>query len=155
MARKSKPADDEIFVESSPLSPEDERLDKLFDEMEGGSLKSLEDAARQIITLSTTLLGAFFGLLALKDAPAYLGFFEVKLIGGLALISFMAALFFALQAVSPKRYEYPRASLTAKRKILDEMIALKHQSVNMASWIFGFGAFLMLVAALDILIFRL
>ena len=69
MARKSKPADDEIYVESSPLSPEDERLDKLFDEMEQGSLKTLEDAARQIITLSTALLGAFFGLLAFKDAP--------------------------------------------------------------------------------------
>ena len=69
MAKKSKPTEEEVFVESMPLSPEDERLDKLFDEMETGSLKTLEDAARQIITLSTTLLGAFFGLLAFKDAP--------------------------------------------------------------------------------------
>ena len=62
MAQKSRRSStDEIFVESSPLAPEDERLDKLFDEMESGSLKTLEDAARQIITLSTTLLGAFFG----------------------------------------------------------------------------------------------
>ncbi len=148
---KRKNAEDEIFVESAPLSPEDERLDKLFDEMETGSLKTLEDAARQIITLSTTLLGAFFGLMAFKDAPTYLKFFEIKAIGTLALISFMAALYFALQAVSPKRYTFSHANLTAKRKILEELLNHKHEMVNRASWIFGFGAFLMLVAALDIL----
>jgi hypothetical protein len=148
---KRKKDDDEIFVESAPLSPEDERLDKLFDEMEQGSLKALEDAARQIITLSTTLLGAFFGLLAFKDAPSYLGYMEIKVIGTLALISFMAALYYALRAVSPKRYTFSHANLTAKRKILEEMLNHKHEMVNKASWIFGFGAFLMLVAALDIL----
>lgn len=63
---------------AAPLSEEDGRLDKLFDEMEQGSLKTLEDAARQIITLSTTLLGAFFGLLAFKDAPEYLKYTEIK-----------------------------------------------------------------------------
>lgn len=155
MARKNKPGEDEFFVTSSPLSAEDERLNKLFDEMETGSLKTLEDAARQIITLSTTLLGAFFGLMAFKDAPAYLGFLEIKTIGALALIAFLSALCFALQAISPKRYNFPRASLTAKRKTLDEMLTHKHNAVNRASWIFGFGAFLMLAAALDILIFRL
>jgi hypothetical protein len=155
MPWKRKTSDDEIFVPSSPLSAEDERLNKLFDELEQGSLKSLEESAKQIITLSTTLLGAFFGLLALKDAPVYLGFFEVKLIGGLALIAFMVALYFALQAVSPKRYEFSRASLTEKRKVLENMISSKHQAVTIAAWIFGLGAFLMLVAALDILVFRL
>ncbi len=151
MARKSKPTEDEIFVTSSPLSPEDERLDKLFDEMEAGSLKTLEDAARQIITLSTTLLGAFFGLLAFKDAPAYLKFVDVKVLGMLAAGTFFVALLFALLAVSPKRYDFPRASLTEKRKILDKMLKRKHGAVNWASWIFGFGALLMLAAALDIL----
>lgn len=151
MAKKSKPTEEEVFVESMPLSPEDERLDKLFDEMETGSLKTLEDAARQIITLSTTLLGAFFGLLAFKDAPSYLGFIEIKIIGTLALTCFLWALFFALQAVSPKQYTFSHANLTAKRKILEEMLSHKHGMVNRASWIFGSGAFLMLVAALDIL----
>ena len=150
MAKRKKDEED-IFVDSVPLSPEDERLDKLFDEMETGSLKTLEDAARQIITLSTTLLGAFFGLLAFKDAPSYLGFIEIKIIGTLALTCFLWALFFALQAVSPKQYTFSHANLTAKRKILEEMLSHKHGMVNRASWIFGSGAFLMLVAALDIL----
>ncbi|MFZ5820274.1 MAG: hypothetical protein ACOYYJ_10255 [Chloroflexota bacterium] len=146
---------DEILVSSSPLSAQDERLEKLFDEMEQGSLKTLEDAARQIITLSTALLGAFFGLLAFKDAPAYLGFCEIKIIGTGALLAFLVSLFFALAAISPKRYDFPRASLTEKRKVLDEMLKRKHNAVNWASWIFGLGALLMLAAALDILIFRI
>ncbi len=151
---KTPPAD-EIQATSAPLTEEDERLEKLFDDMEQGSLKTLEDAARQIITLSTTLLGAFFGLLALKDAPAYLGFFEVKAMGALALSAFLMALTFALQAVSPKRYDYPRASLSRKREILEEMLSTKHEAVNKASWVFGIGAALVLLAALDILIFRI
>ena len=156
MAKRNKQSkDDEIFVESSPLSPEDERLDKLFDEMESGSLKTLEDAARQIITLATTLLGAFFGLLAFKDAPAYLGFVEVKLIGAGALLAFFVALYYALMAVSPKRYKYSRASLTEKRNILGQMLERKRSAVNTAAWTFGLGILLMLFAALDILIFRL
>lgn len=155
MTRKSKPANDGIFIESSPLSPEDERLDKLFDEMEQSSLKTLEESARQIITLSTTLLGAFFGLLAFKDAPDYLQFVEIKIIGTGALLAFLAALFFALRAVSPKRYDFSHANLTEKRKILNEMLQRKHNAVDWASWIFALGASLMLSAALDILIFRI
>ena len=155
MVRKSKPTEGDIFVESTILSPEDERLDKFFDEMETGSLKTLEDAARQIITLSTTLLGAFFGLLAFKDAPDYLNYADVKILGMLASGSFFIALLFALLAVSPKKYKFSRASLTEKRKILEEMLTTKHNAVNSASWIFGIGVLFMIAAALDILILRI
>jgi hypothetical protein len=123
--------------------------------MEQGSLKTLEDAARQVITLSTTLIGAFFGLLAFKDAPDYLAFVDVKILGLLAAGSFFVALLFALVAVSPKRYDFSRASLTEKRQILNAMLQHKKNAVNWASWTFGIGALLMLFAALDILIFRI
>lgn len=155
MPKATKLDEVEIVVSSSPLSAQDERLDKLFDEMEQGSLKTLEDAARQIITLATTLLAAFFGLLALKDAPAYLQCADVKALGALAACAFFASLLCALRAVSPKRYDFPRASLTEKRNILNNMLSRKHGAVTWASWIFGLGALLMLAAALDILIFRL
>ncbi len=155
MPAKNKTSVDDIVVISSPLSAQDERLNKLFDEIEGGSLATLEDAARQIITLSTALLGAFFGLLAFKDAPAYLGHMEIKVIGAFALIAFLLSLFLALRAVSPRRYDYPRANLTAKRRIFDEILTSKHTAVRWASGVFGMGAFLMLLAALDILIFQI
>jgi hypothetical protein len=155
MAKKNSTSEDGIVVASSLLSESDERLEKSFDEMESGSLETIENAARQIITLSTALLGAFFGLLAFKDTPAYLGYVEIKVVGAMALTGFLLSLFLALGAVSPKRYDFPRASLTAKRKALKEMLGRKQSSVAWASWTFGFGAFMMLVAALDILIFRI
>jgi hypothetical protein len=155
MAKKNDLSRDDIVVTSSMLSDEDIRLEKLFDEIETSSLGTLENAARQIITLSTALIGAFFGLLAFKDAPTYLGFFEIKLVGAMALTAFLLSLFLALRAVSPRRYEFPQASLTAKRRALNEMLTRKQDSVVWASWTFGTGAFLMLVAALDILIFRI
>lgn len=155
MAKKNNSSKDEIVVTSSTLSESDERLEKLFDEMESGSLETLENAARQIITLSTALLGAFFGLLAFKDAPTYLGFVEIKIIGAIALIAFLLSLFLALRAVSPNPYEYPQASLTAKRRVLEGILLRKQTSVSWGSWFFGIGAFFMLAAALDILIFRI
>ena len=39
--------------------------------------------------------------------------------------------------------------------ILDQMLERKRSSVNTAAWTFGLGILLMLLAALDILIFRL
>ena len=155
MANKNKNTKDEIVVESLRLTPEDERLDKLFDEMEQGSLNTLEDAARLLITLSTTLLGAFFGLLAFKDAPSYLKFVDVKVLGILASGSFFVSLLFALLAVSPRHYNFARASLTEKRQMLDQMLQRKYGAVNWAAWLFGLGALLMLAAALDILLFRI
>lgn len=155
MPRKTKLTNDEIEVVVSPLSPQDEQLSALFDKLESGSLETLEDAARQIITLSTALLAAFLGLLAFNNAPAYLKFLEIKIIGAGALLAFFLSLFAALIAVSPKQYDFPRASLTAKRQVLDAMLKRKQDAVVWASWIFGVGAFLMLAAALDILLFRI
>lgn len=111
-------------------------MDALFDEMEQGSLKSLRDAARQIITLSTTLLDAFFGLLAFKDALEYLIYIKIMIIGAGASLAFLIALFIALSAVSPKRYDFPYASLTQKRIILNDMLALKHKFVG---WLHGYS----------------
>jgi len=155
MPTQTDPEQEGVLALSAPLSAADERLERLFDEMEAASLKTLEEAARQIITLATALLGAFFGLLALEEAPKYLGFLEIKVIGAGTLTAFFVALLCALLAVSPRRYEYPRASLTAKRAILNEMLARKHRLVRLASWMFALGALLMLAAALDILLFRL
>jgi hypothetical protein len=144
-----------IPVPAQPLSAEDEHLEKLFDGLESDSLKTLEEAARQIITLSTALLGAFFGLLSLEKAPQYLGFAEVKFLGSATLIAFFLALLLALLAIAPRRYLFPRASLTVKRALLNEILQRKHRRVRLASWLFGLGALLMLLAALDLLLLRL
>ena len=155
MTRKNNPPKDEIFAASSPLSESDENLEKLFDKIESDSLETLENASRQIITLASALLGAFFGLLAFKDIPAYLAFLEIQIVGALALTAFFGSLFCALQGISPNSYEFVRSSLTAKRKTLNEMLVRKRRSVLWATRFFGIGSFFMLVAAVDILLFRI
>ena len=130
-------------------------LNTFFDKMEQGSLKTLEEAARQIITLSTALLAAFFGLLAFTEVPPYLKYMDVKVLGVLAAAFFFAALLAALFAVLPKRYDFPRASLTEKRRILDNLLSRKDIAVQVSTWLFGAGALLLFAATLDILLFSI
>ena len=148
------PSDEEILeVGSEPLSSNDERLERLFDEMEKDSLKTLEDAARLIITLCTTLLTAFFALLALKDGPSYLDVTGIKILAALAMGGFFAALFFALDAVLPRKYTYARNDLTGKRYVLQAMLSAKRTAVSRAMLVFGAGVLLMLLTAVIALFF--
>ena len=147
--------DDEIEIISTRLSDSDMRLNKLFEDMERSSLDTLENAARQIITLGTSLIAAFFGLLALKDAPAYLDYYDVKVFGGLALTSFFFAVLAALIAVYPEKYDFSQASLTAKQSIYNKMLTRKHDAAHWATRIFIAGVFFLLAAVLDILMLRL
>jgi hypothetical protein len=61
---------DEEELRGVPLEADDEALIVLFQELEKESLDTLDAAGRQVITLTTTLLGLFFGVLALSDAPS-------------------------------------------------------------------------------------
>ncbi|NLP09408.1 hypothetical protein GX408_03315 [bacterium] len=147
--------DEIIEVPSEKLTPADERLEALFDEMEKGSLEALESAARQIITLCTTLLAAFWGILAFKDMPVYITCPDVKSLTVAALVSFFIALAFALRVVLPRHHLFHRADLTGKRTILHNMLKRKRTALRWAAWFFGFAAFMMLITALDVLIFHL
>ena len=142
-------------VPAEKLTPADTRLEALFDDLEKESLKTLEEAARQIVTLSTALLAAFFGLLAFKDVPAFLTYADVKVLAALSLGGFFSALFYALDAVLPRRYTFAHADLTEKRRTLETMLSLKQTAVRRASWAFGIATLLMLAAALDILLFHI
>lgn len=140
--------DDELVVVEE-LSEADKRLMALFDKLETGSLDTLEAAARQIITLVTGLLGLFFGVLALKDAPSYLALDMVKLLGALALGFLVAALFFALEVVIPRKY-HPQ-DLGDMRRMLQEMLERKRAGLARAIWTFGGGALFLLAVTLVIL----
>lgn len=142
-------------VPSEKLTPADERLEALFDEMEKSSLDTLESAARQIITLCTTLLAAFWGILAFKDTPEYITCPDVKSLTAAALVSFFVALAFALRVVLPRHHLFHRADLTEKRAILHDMLKQKRTAQQRAARFFGIAAFMMLITALDVLIFHL
>jgi hypothetical protein len=142
-------------VPSRPLTTSEARLADLFAGLEEKSLDTLETAARQIVTLCTTLLAAFFGLLSLKDAPAFLGYCEVKILAALALLGFLVALACALTVLLPRHYRFLTGDLTAMRSALATMLITKRRGVTAAAIVFGVSALAMFAAALDILLLHI
>ncbi len=137
-----------IHVPAQEMTEADRRLDELFARMEVESITTLESHARQIVTLSTTLLAAFFGLLSLSNRPAFLALKGVQICAAVTLTAFLVALLFALDALLPRRYEVPAADLTAKREVLNRLLRRKETAVKRATYTFGAAAGLMLVTAL-------
>ncbi len=138
-------------VESAPLSPADERLVGYFRDLEQKSLETLEGAARQLITLVTTLLGLFFGVLAFKDNPAYLALPAVRVLGGLSAGLYVLALFLALDVVMPRRLEVPIADLTRMRRLLRGLFDRKSRSLLWAQVAFALGTLALLALILLLL----
>ena len=136
------------FAPPQELTPADQRLDDLFDRLEAESIPTLEGHARHIVTLTTTLLAAFFGLLSLGKRPAFLSHTPVQILAGLAATAFFAALLFALDALRPRRYAAPRADLTAKRQILEALLCRKTAALTLATAAFGLAVALMLIIVL-------
>jgi len=136
------------FVPPQALTPADQRLDDLFDRLEAQSITTIEGHARHLVTLSTTLLAAFFGLLSLNERPAFLNQTLVQILAGLAAVAFFAALLFALDALRPQRYAAPRADLTAKRQILENLLRRKTAALALATMAFGLAVALMLLIVL-------
>ncbi len=143
----------EIPVPSAPLSPADENLLEYFQDLERASLKTLEEAARQLITLVTALLGLFFGVMAFRDAPAYLASTAVQALGAAAVVFYVLTLFLALDVVMPRRFERPAADLTAMRAVLQRLFARKSRSLRGAQLAFALAT-LFLLALILALLFR-
>jgi hypothetical protein len=141
------------YAESAPLSKADEDLLEYFKSLERNSLDAIDGAARQIVSLVTTLLGLFFGILAFKDNPSYLALEAVKLTGALSAVLFIVALFFALDVVMPRSFDVPSADLAAMQKLLLDLFNQKSRSLLWAQIAFGIGT-LCLLAVIILLLFR-
>jgi hypothetical protein len=139
-------------AQSAPLSKADENLLDYFKDLESKSLETIESAAKQIISLVTTLLGLFFGVLVLRGDAASIASFEIKLFGLLALLGYFAALFFALDVVMPRRFNIPGADLTAMRATLEELFERKSHALILAQLAFGAATFCLLAVTLLLLI---
>ncbi len=138
-----------IEVVAYPADPEARKLSAFFDTLEQESLTRLEDAARQIITLATTLLTLAVGLLALGGDPVPAALAEMPVIGagGAALVALFLALVAALDVVVPARYSYRQGSLADRRQALDAMLAHKRRALSAAVLFFGFAMLGLLVLA--------
>mgnify|MGYP001274496853 CR=1 FL=1 len=128
-----------IEVVAYPADPEARKLSAFFDTLEQESLTRLEEAARQVITLATTLLTLAVGLLALGgDAvPPHLAAPLVLAAGAATIVALFLALVAALDVVVPARYGYRQGSLADRRQALDAMLAHKSRALRAAVVFFG------------------
>lgn len=142
-----------VYAEAEPLSKADEDLLDYFKNLEKNSLDTIESAARQIISLVTTLLGLFFGVLAFKDNPTYLAMDAIRYAGAFSAGMYIAALFFALDVVMPRRLDVPSADLGAMKELLLNLFDRKNRSLLWAQIAFGIGTVCLFLLIL-ILLFR-
>jgi hypothetical protein len=143
--------DKPLAAKSAPLSKADDNLLDYFKDIESKSLDTLDNAARQIISLVTTLIGLFFGVLAFKDNPSYLASTAVKLLGAASTGLYLAALFFALDVVMPRRLDIPSADLTRMQRLLRNLFDHKNRSLLWAQAAFGVGTLCLLLLILFLL----
>lgn len=139
------------YVESVPLAKADEDLLEYFKNLERNSLDAFEGAGRQLISLTTTLLGLFFGVLAFKDAPSYLACASVRITAALTVVTYIVALFCALAVVVPRRFEIPASDLSAMRAVLSMLFRRKSRALFWAQVTFALGTLLLIAVILQLL----
>jgi hypothetical protein len=111
-----------------------------FAEQATKSVDNLEQAARQIITLCTTLLGLLLGLLALAEdpLPAHMHWSGVQWLGGLGVAALLLALGGALYAIIPRRIPVNLNDPKDLQNEFDALLARKSRGLQVA--VAGFGS---------------
>lgn len=123
-------------------TPEEEALHNWFAEQEKDPSKNLEEGAKQIIQLVSTLYTVIFGIIAFaaNPVPAYLAKPNVRALGATVVLAFLVALFAALVVVLPSAYRYARASQTQRQAVFDRMMRRKATGLRVALLAFGLGS---------------
>jgi len=126
---------------TEPETAEEAALYAWFTEQRIKSVDNLEGAARQIITLCTTLLGLLLGLLALTEdpLPAHLNWSGVQWLGGLGVAALLLALGGALWAVMPWRIEANLIDPEDLQAKFETLLARKRLGLQVAVVCFGAG----------------
>jgi len=125
---------------TEPETAEEAALYAWFTEQRVKSVDNLEGAARQIITLCTTLLGLLLGLLALTEdpLPAHIHWSGVQWLGGLGVAALLVALGGALYAILPQRIPVNLNDPRDLQNEFDALLARKSRGLQVAA--VGFGA---------------
>ncbi len=126
---------------ATPETTEDKALREWWAAQALGSLDNLETAARQIITLCTTLLGSLLAVLALAEdpLPAYLAARAVRLAGGAGVLLLLGGLAAALVVVWPRRYAAAPDLPAQQRQAFTAMRQFKARALTASLALFGLG----------------
>lgn len=140
---------EEEIEDGIPLSSDDEFWLKQLQEMTASSIKSIEEAGKQLISMITVMQGIYAAVLAfsgIKKIP------ESSIIAALIYISpiflWLTSLFFALRVFKTKKYHYYSNSPDSAQNTFQEIAANKQKNINIA---YVFLCLSFFVAAMGIL----
>ncbi len=125
--------DEEQVEEGIPLSSDDEFWLTSMQEMTANSIKSIEEAGKQLIGMITVMQGVYAAVLAfsgIKKIP------ESNIIAALIYISpiflWLISLFFALRVFKSRAYVYYTNSPDSSRAIFQRIANFKYRSLNLS-----------------------
>jgi hypothetical protein len=135
--------DDFPTLPTRPERPEEAVLHGWFAEQRLKSADNLETAARQIITLCTTLLGLLLGLMALAGVhtPAYMHWSGVRWLSGAGVILLLVALLAGLSVVLPWQTAVNLSDPNDMAQTWARLLAQKSQGLWLALITFALAMF--------------
>lgn len=124
------------LIHGAPPSQEDLKWLELMDNAHKDSLKSIDDAAKQIIGLSGIISSIYYGAVALSklSAASLQGGNRVLFIAPVVL--WLASLVAAVLALIPRAYSYNPYSPDEAREAYQRVVAAKDRRLKIALWLF-------------------
>ena len=124
---------EEKIEEGIPLTPEEEFWMGKMREMTAASIKSVEEAGKQLIAMITVMEGIYAAVLAfsgIKELP------KANIPAALFYISpiflWLISLFFALRIFKSRKYRYYSNSPDSAKETFHQIAAFKYRNLNLS-----------------------
>jgi hypothetical protein len=112
----------------------------------GESIKSIEEAAKQIIAIAAILEGLYFHAIAFSDVRGGLGSVRALMVYLLPLLLWLVSLLAALLVFFPRTYEANISSWRESRAAFERVVAYKHAMLKAAGLFLFLGVLALVVA---------
>lgn len=133
---------DEEITNGTPLTTEDEFWMQKMRQIAADSIKSVEEAAKQLIGMITVMEGIYAAVLAfsgIKEMPQ--GNMLAAAVYASPIVLWLVSLFFALRVFKTQKYDYYSNSPDSAAETFREIAAFKYKNLN-AAYIFVCISFL-------------
>ena len=121
-------------LHGQPPDSEDLKWLELMDAARKDSLRSIEEAAKQLIGLDGLISGIYFGAFAFTDLSNLQAGSRILFIAPVVL--WLASLVMSVLALTPRAYAYNPHSPDEARKVYTRLVAVKDRRLKIALWIF-------------------
>ena len=121
-------------IHGQPPSPEDLKWLELMDAARKDSLRSIEEAAKQLIGLDGLISGIYFGAFAFTDLSGLRD--DTRLLFIAPVVLWLASLVMSVRALMPRAYAYNPHSPDEAREVYMRLVAVKDRRLKIALWIF-------------------